>query len=55
MVVPTADGKTETRVTVSIGAVSCIPEKDAATADFLLIADKNLYKAKESGRNRVCY
>jgi diguanylate cyclase (GGDEF)-like protein len=54
MVVPTADGKTETRVTVSIGAVSCIPEKDTATADFLLTADKNLYKAKESGRNRVC-
>lgn len=41
------------KVTVSIGVATC-PD-DASEAETLLnIADKALYKAKESGRNRIC-
>jgi diguanylate cyclase (GGDEF)-like protein len=55
LIVPTADGKTETRVTVSIGAASCRPGSDIQTADFILTADRFLYKAKAAGRNQVCW
>jgi diguanylate cyclase (GGDEF)-like protein len=51
--VPTVDGKITT-VTVSIGLTSVIPVKDMDYHAFLSHADKLLYSAKESGRNRVC-
>jgi diguanylate cyclase (GGDEF)-like protein len=51
--VSTADGK-ETRTTISIGVVSMIPGSNDITADFISLADKRLYAAKEGGRNRVC-
>ena len=39
-------------VTVSVGAVVARPGESAA--DLLRRADENLYRAKSSGRNRVC-
>ena len=51
-VILTEEGQ-ETRITVSIGVNSVIPAVDAPTADFISKADQALYKAKESGRNRV--
>ena len=48
--------QTSIRVTVSIGGTSFDPRgKDAGGLDMALVgADRNLYKAKRDGRNRVC-
>ena len=40
-------------VTLSIGVASMIPQEGAVDDEFLLMADKSLYKAKDLGRNRV--
>ncbi|WP_165973940.1 GGDEF domain-containing protein [Marinitoga lauensis] len=40
------------KFTISIGAISKIPE-DIDYIKFIKIADNNLYKAKETGRNKV--
>jgi diguanylate cyclase (GGDEF)-like protein len=40
-------------VTVSLGAAVAAPGEGLHAAELLARADKNLYKAKESGRNRV--
>jgi diguanylate cyclase (GGDEF)-like protein len=48
-----ADGEQTVRVTISLGVTS-YPEFDAADElELLALADKLLYNAKESGRNRV--
>lgn len=39
--------------TVSVGAVQMLPGKDETSDDIISRADKALYKAKESGRNRI--
>jgi diguanylate cyclase (GGDEF)-like protein len=52
--VPTADGKTLTTATISIGVVSMVPSGETAVEAFIAEADKNLYTAKSTGRNRVC-
>jgi diguanylate cyclase (GGDEF)-like protein len=42
-----------TSITVSIGVTSLIPPKDGQISDFIQQADKNLYIAKTTGRNKV--
>jgi diguanylate cyclase (GGDEF)-like protein len=51
--IPTADGKTLTQTTVSIGLFALVPTDKMSPESFIAEADKNLYLAKESGRNRV--
>lgn len=40
-------------VTVSIGTATVIPKEDQIQSDLIRLADKRLYKAKQSGKNRV--
>ncbi len=40
-------------VTVSLGVAGLIPDHDGSPEELIAIADSNLYKAKELGRNRV--
>jgi len=42
-----------TKVTVSIGVNSIIPDQNTSADDFMKKADQALYTAKESGRNRA--
>ena len=52
-VIPCADGA-ETKVTISVGVKTQAPGQNSSRESFIAEADKALYKAKESGRNRVC-
>jgi diguanylate cyclase (GGDEF)-like protein len=49
------DGKGSVSITVSIGVTSSPPEKVLTASRFYNRIDKVLYKAKETGRNRVVY
>jgi len=40
-------------VTVSLGFAITVPDNNISQAQFLDEADKALYKAKQTGRNRV--
>jgi len=51
-VIPLADG-TDTGVTVSIGLNTQAPQRHGSKDSFVSDADKALYQAKESGRNRT--
>ena len=54
VVICCADG-TDTTVTISIGVKTQAPSLDSSRLNFINEADKALYKAKETGRNRVCH
>lgn len=41
-------------VTISLGVVSGLPQDGVDPKKFLISADQSLYKAKVSGRNRIC-
>jgi len=51
--VPRADGSV-THVTISIGVYSQSPQPGDLANDFVTGADKALYTAKRTGRNKVC-
>ncbi len=48
------ESETAEFVTFSIGIAFILPKNSDDISDFILMADKALYKAKESGRNRFC-
>ena len=41
------------RVTISLGVASTIPDQDTEFSALLELADKVMYRSKESGRNKV--
>lgn len=47
--------KTLKPVTLSIGAVNCIPNSDSTDVDYLYTADKLLYAVKNEGKNNYMF
>jgi diguanylate cyclase (GGDEF)-like protein len=55
MNIPHAPDAFQKRVTVSIGVASLYPDKEQPPETLFLLADKQLYEAKHSGRDRICF
>ncbi|MDR3170395.1 MAG: diguanylate cyclase [Treponema sp.] len=51
--VPITGGTLMTSITVSIGLASIVPTQDSSINDFIALADKYLYQAKDMGKNRI--
>lgn len=49
-----ADSDVSGTVTASIGVSACLPDRHGAPNHLLALADAQLYRAKHSGRGRVC-
>jgi len=52
--VPCHETASEHKITVSIGTAQIQPGSDNSSTELIMLADTALYKAKETGRNRVC-
>lgn len=54
LAIPHAASETAQVVTISLGVAVTIPDDSQNENDLIAAADAQLYRAKESGRNRVC-
>ena len=54
-VVPCATASSPMKITISIGVNSIAPTKDCLIGSFIFNADKALYTAKQTGKNKVVY
>ena len=52
--IPGEDAELVHNVTISIGVAPIVPGDDTNIAEIIRRADEALYKAKDTGRNRVC-
>ncbi|MDN3629628.1 GGDEF domain-containing protein [Vibrio lentus] len=51
--IPHRSSPIASHVTMSLGVAECVPTKSTSPNDLFMLADKRLYKAKNSGRNQV--
>lgn len=53
LAIPHAGSTASDRVTVSVGGAACVPGEAQNLVELMHLADRALYEAKSSGRNRV--
>ncbi|HHY73669.1 MAG TPA: PAS domain S-box protein [Bacillus bacterium] len=52
--IPHENSNVKSIVTISVGVATIIPDRESKYESLIKIADDALYKAKQTGRNRVC-